>query len=104
MKKLKILIMGLPGAGKTTLASKLVPLLNAEWLNADKIRKEANDWDFSKDGRIRQAQRMADTAEKIKKNNRHVIADFICPTKEARNLFNADYVICLLYTSPSPRD
>ena len=67
MKKLKILIMGLPGAGKTTLASKLVPLLNAEWLNADKIRKEANDWDFSKEGRSRQAQRMADTAEKVKK-------------------------------------
>ena len=85
--------MGLPGAGKTTLASKLVPLLNAEWLNADKIRKEANDWDFSKEGRSRQAQRMADTAEKVKKNNKHVIADFICPTKEARKLFNADYLI-----------
>lgn len=93
MKKLKILIMGLPGAGKTTLASKLVPLLNAEWLNADKIRKEANDWDFSKEGRNRQAQRMADSAEEIKKNNKHVIADFICPTKEARKLFNADYLI-----------
>ena len=93
MKKLKILIMGLPGAGKTTLASKLVPLLNAEWLNADKIRKEANDWDFSKEGRSRQAQRMADTAEKVKKNNKHVIADFICPTKEARKLFKADYLI-----------
>tara|TARA_Y100001958_G_C21037516_1_gene408304 strand:- start:299 stop:721 length:423 start_codon:yes stop_codon:yes gene_type:complete len=93
MKKLKILIMGLPGAGKTTLASKLVPLLNAEWLNADKIRKEANDWDFSKEGRNRQAQRMADSAEEVKKNNKHVIADFICPTKEARKLFNADYLI-----------
>ncbi len=85
--------MGLPGAGKTTLASKLVPLLNAEWLNADKIRKEANDWDFSKEGRNRQAQRMADSAEEVKKNNKHVIADFICPTKEARKLFNADYLI-----------
>ncbi len=93
MKKLKILIMGLPGAGKTTLASKLVPLLKAEWLNADKIRKEANDWDFSKEGRIRQAKRMADTATKIKENNKHVVADFICPTKEARKLFNADYVV-----------
>ena len=85
--------MGLPGAGKTTLASKLVPLLKAEWLNADKIRKEANDWDFSKEGRIRQAKRMADTATKIKENNKHVVADFICPTKEARKLFNADYVV-----------
>ena len=44
----KILIMGLPGSGKTTLASKLVPLLNAKWLNNDKVRREANDWDFLK--------------------------------------------------------
>ncbi len=95
MKKLKILIMGLPGAGKTTLASKLVPLLNAEWLNADKIRKAANDWDFSKEGRIRQAKRMSDTASEIKAKNKHVIADFVCPTKEARKLFKADYVIWL---------
>ena len=70
MKKLKILIMGLPGAGKTTLASKLVPLLNAEWLNADKIREEANDWDFSKEGRVRQAKRMADVASKIIAKNK----------------------------------
>ena len=50
----KILIMGLPGSGKTTLASKLVPLLNAKWLNSDKIRKAANDWDFSEEARTRQ--------------------------------------------------
>ena len=43
----KILIMGLPGSGKTTLASVLVPLLNARWLNNDKVRKAAKDWDFS---------------------------------------------------------
>ena len=43
--------MGLPGAGKTTLASKLVPLLKAKWLNADNVRKESNDWDFSVEGR-----------------------------------------------------
>ena len=46
----KILIMGLPGAGKTTLASKLVPLLKAKWVNADQVRKKANDWDFSRRG------------------------------------------------------
>ena len=53
MKKLnkKILIMGLPGSGKTALASKLVPLLNAKWLNNDEVRKAANDWDFSEEGR-----------------------------------------------------
>ena len=58
----KILIMGLPGSGKTTLASKLVPLLNAKWLNNDEARKAANDWDFSEEGRLRQAKRMADIA------------------------------------------
>ena len=59
--------MGLPGSGKTTLASKLVPLLNAKWLNNDRVRKTANDWDFSEEGRIRQAKRMADLAENINK-------------------------------------
>ena len=47
----KILIMGLPGSGKTTLANKLVPMLNAVWLNADEVRKSHNDWDFSAEGR-----------------------------------------------------
>ena len=85
--------MGLPGSGKTTLATNLVPLLKAKWLNADKTRKIANDWDFSKEGRARQAKRMADFAEKYKKEGHHVVADFICPTPEARKLFNADYTI-----------
>ena len=89
----KILIMGLPGSGKTTLASKLVPLLNAKWLNNDKVRRAANDWDFSAEARIRQAKRMADLAEKYKKEGRYVVADFICPTPKARELFNADYVV-----------
>ena len=61
-----ILIMGLPGSGKTTLANELGPMLNAKRLNADEVRKEANDWDFSKEGRKRQAKRMADFAVKFK--------------------------------------
>ena len=85
--------MGLPGSGKTTFASKLVPLLNAKWLNNDKVRREANDWDFSEEARIRQAKRMADLAEKYKEEGRYVVADFICPTPKARELFNADYVV-----------
>ena len=92
MKK-KILIMGLPGAGKTYLADKLVPKIDATWLNADKVRKEANDWDFSPEGRIRQAKRMAEKAEKVKKEGSHVVADFICPTPKARELFNPDFII-----------
>ena len=88
-----ILIMGLPGSGKTTLANELAPMLNAKRLNADEVRKEANDWDFSEEGRKRQAKRMGDLAKKLKGNNNYVVADFICPTLEARSLFPADYII-----------
>ena len=85
--------MGLPGSGKTTLAEELAPLLNAKRLNADEVRKEANDWDFSEEGRKRQAKRMADFALKLKEDGNNVVADFICPTPEARALFPADFII-----------
>ena len=88
-----ILIMGLPGAGKSTLAEELAPKLNAKRLNADEVRKQANDWDFSEEGRKRQAKRMADFALKLKNNGNYVVADFICPTPEARSLFPADFII-----------
>ncbi len=88
-----ILIMGLPGAGKTTLADELAPKLKAKRLNADEVRKAANDWDFSEEGRKRQAKRMADFALKLKNQGNYVVADFICPTPEARKLFPADFVI-----------
>ena len=88
-----ILIMGLPGSGKTTLASELVPLLKAKWLNADEVRKEANDWDFSAEGRTRQAKRMWTKAQEYKNQGNHVVADFICPTPAARALFPADFII-----------
>ena len=88
-----ILIMGLPGAGKTTLANELAKLIKAKRLNADEIRKAANDWDFSEEGRTRQAKRMSDAAIKMKSEGNNVIADFICPTPEARKLFPADYVV-----------
>ena len=88
-----ILIMGLPGSGKTTLANELAPMLEAKRLNADEVRKEANDWDFSEEGRKRQSKRMADFAIKMKQDGSYVIADFICPTPEARSLFPADYIV-----------
>jgi len=88
-----ILIMGLPGSGKTTLANELAPLINAKRINADEVRKEANDWDFSEEGRTRQSKRMADLAKKLKEDGSYVVADFICPTPEARNFFPSDYII-----------
>ena len=88
-----ILIMGLSGSGKTSLAKALTPMFNAVWLNADKIREEVNDWDFSEQGRLKQSIRMKIQALKAKSENRNVIADFICPTEQTRKEFNADYTI-----------
>jgi len=88
-----ILIMGLPGAGKTTLANELAKLIESKRLNADEIRRAANDWDFSEEGRKRQSKRMSAAALKLKNEGNNVIADFICPTPEARKIFPADYII-----------
>ena len=74
-RRIKILIMGLPGSGKTTLARKLSKMLNADWLNADQIRGKYQDWDFSKSGIIRQVKRMKFLADSSKK--KYVIADFV---------------------------
>ena len=85
--------MGLPGAGKTTLANELAKLIESKRLNADEIRRAANDWDFSEEGRTRQSKRMSEVAIKLKNERNNVIADFICPTPEARKLFPADYIV-----------
>jgi adenylylsulfate kinase len=90
---MKILVMGLPGSGKTYLTERLAPLLESAWYNADKVREMANDWDFSNEGRQRQANRMRTFADFEKDNNRFVICDFVCPTKETRKSFNADITI-----------
>ena len=74
---MKILVMGLPGAGKTWLAERLQKTLKCAWYNADKVREMANDWDFSPEGRVRQANRMKTFADFEKQNNRFVICDFI---------------------------
>ena len=84
--------MGLPGSGKTTLASKLVKLINAKWINADKDREEANDWDFSIKGRIRQSKRMLKLTQDYKNDN-NVVVDFVCPTHKTREIFNPDFII-----------
>ena len=85
--------MGLPGSGKSYLSERLAPLIDAVWLNADKVRKDANDWDFSNEGRIRQAKRMRDLATKALNEGKHVIADFVCPTAKTRGDFKPDFLI-----------
>ena len=83
--------MGLPGSGKTTLAKKLKVSLKADWLNADRVRKQYQDWDFSRKGVLKQAKRMKILAGKSKK--KFVIADFICPYTKGQKIFNPDYLI-----------
>jgi hypothetical protein len=87
--------MGLPGSGKTTFAEKLAALLgdNVDWYNADKVRQLHNDWDFSPEGRMRQAKRMKDLATASNKQGRYAICDFVCPTYETQSLFASDIII-----------
>lgn len=90
---MKILIMGLPGSGKTWLAERLQKELECAWFNADEVRRMANDWEFGEDARIRQARRMRNIADYEKGCGRTVICDFVCPTEMTRYIFEADYVI-----------
>ena len=90
---MRILIMGLPGSGKTHLALRLQHWLDCAWFNADAIRKMANDWDFSDAGRRRQAERMNNIAMFEGTRGRTVICDFVCPTNETRKLFSHEIMI-----------
>lgn len=90
---MKILIMGLPGSGKSTLAEPFAKIVGGVWLNADKIREEYNDWDFTPEGRIRQALRMKYLSDGIVKAGKIAIADFVCPTEAARAEFSADFTV-----------
>lgn len=91
----RILIMGLPGSGKTTFTQELVKRLmltsTVRWFNADAVRKEFDDWDFTPEGRFRQVTRMRDMANNS--NADYVICDFVCPTDEYRKVFAPDYII-----------
>lgn len=90
---MKILVCGLPGSGKTTLARPLARLLGAVHINADEIRTKYDDWDFTPEGRIRQAQRMRHLADGIVMADKIAVADFVAPTDKAREEFAPDYVI-----------
>jgi adenylylsulfate kinase len=90
----RILICGLPGSGKTFLASRLVEHIpDAVWLNADKVRQQHNDWDFSSAGRTRQMNRMKVMSTQLAEQGVYVICDFVCPTQQLRSEFGADLVI-----------
>jgi hypothetical protein len=111
--KQRILIMGLPGSGKTYMAEALkkyleqhgtrqdwsglemLPISGVDatvtWFNADDVRRKYNDWDFSKEGRIRQSLRMLEFA--LASNTDYVICDFVAPIPEMRNNFKADWTI-----------
>ena len=90
---MKILIFGLPGSGKTTLARPFAELINGVHLNADAVRDKYDDWDFTLEGRIRQAQRMRYLADGVVMADKIAVADFVCPTETARQEFAPDFTI-----------
>jgi len=90
---LKILIFGLPGSGKSTLAKPFADLIGGVHINADAVRTQYDDWDFTKAGRVRQAQRMRHLADGVVMAGKIAVADFVCPTYITRSEFNADYTV-----------
>jgi adenylylsulfate kinase len=90
---MKILICGLPGSGKSTIGKPFAELIGGIWINADEVRKEYDDWDFTPEGRMRQAMRMKFLSDGVVMAGKVAVADFICPTKAARESFNADYTV-----------
>ena len=88
------MIMGLPGAGKTTLARALAPLLNAVLFNADEVRANINrDLGYGHPDRVEHARRMGWMCDRVAQAGHYAIADFICPTPETRTAFGPAFVI-----------
>ena len=90
---MKILIFGLPGSGKTTLAKPFAELIGGVHINADQVRTYYNDWDFSLSGRIRQAVRMRYLADGVVLAGKIAVADFVCPTEAARKEFDPNFTV-----------
>ena len=90
-----ILVMGLPGAGKTYLAKRLKAKLSCAYYKADDVRRLSNDFDFSLKGRLLQAERMRKLAVVELEKSSIVICDFICPTRRTREIFKPDMLIWL---------
>ena len=90
---MKILIFGLPGSGKTTLAKPFADLIGGVHINADAVREHYDDWDFTPEGRMRQAQRMRHLSDGVVMAGKIAVTDFVCPTEAARQAFDPDYTI-----------
>jgi adenylylsulfate kinase len=90
---MKILIFGLPGSGKTTLAKPFAELLGGVHINADAVRTKYDDWDFTPEGRMRQAQRMRHLSDGVVMAGKIAVTDFVCPTEAARNAFDPDFTV-----------
>ena len=90
---MKILIFGLPGSGKTTLAKPFADLIGGVHINADETRRKYDDWDFSLEGRMRQAARMRHLADGVVLAGKIAVADFVAPTCEARAQFDPDFTV-----------
>ena len=90
----KILVMGLNNSGKTNFSRLLVRKLECPYFNADDVRWQFHDFDFSTKGRNRQARRMKILCDwALRYENKYVVADFICPTNETRTLFDPDHIV-----------
>ena len=90
---MKILIFGLPGSGKTTLAKPFAELISGVHINADEVREHYDDWDFTPEGRMRQANRMRHLSDGVVRAGKIAVTDFVCPTEEARQTFDPDYTV-----------
>jgi len=96
MSNKMLLLMGLPGSGKTTFALKIQAEFNnrgvlVNWFNADEVRKKFDDWDFSEEGRMRQAQRMRDLCNES--DTEINMVDMVAPLPEMRTTLDADWLI-----------
>jgi DNA polymerase III delta prime subunit len=97
----KILIMGLPGVGKTTLAKHLAQMIGAVHLNADEIRSEIHkDLRFSLQDRIEHSRRMGKLCDIVARSGVYAIADFVCPTFATRKAFGDDFFMIFIDRKP----
>jgi len=90
---MKILIFGLPGSGKTTLAKPFAELIGGVHINADEVRQHYDDWDFTPEGRMRQANRMRHLSDGVVRAGKIAVTDFVCPTEQARQAFDPDFTV-----------